>query len=226
MGVATRDYIPQDEGMTAREVSNSQRGRMIRTGANHQDFIPDPDDPTPAPKATMDPVERADRAQEFANQRALAGERQDWLVAVERLKNWTIPQAIEAMQGMPFRMMELYLTVERHYAQRADILRLFGAPDPRLAEVFERLLAAEPVSGNADPATEVAESPEIETSILGVADLGESAPEEEVVAAQTYDCFDCDFQGKTLAGLKAHERAKHGIGDDADDVPTTPQAGE
>ena len=45
MGVATRDFIPQEEGMTEYERAAQARGKMIRTGANHQDFIADPNDP-------------------------------------------------------------------------------------------------------------------------------------------------------------------------------------
>lgn len=263
MGVATRDFIPDDSEMTPVERSRNQRGKMIRTGANHQDFIPDPEFPT-APRPVLSAVEKADRAMEYANQRALQGERTDWLTAIERLKNWNAPQAIDAMANMPFRLMEMYCVVERAYGARQDILRVFGEPDANLTKKFAEIQAAiaeenrpvepaveadEPFKGSGDnvsdveppeggymeaetsepsaPAEDSTVEPEAtaEGSILGTADLGDAAPAEEVTPAQTYDCIDCDFQAKSLGGLKAHERAKHGIGD-AEEVPTEPQAGE
>ena len=219
--------------MTAQEVASQARGRLIRTGANHADFVADPNDPK-VPVIQRNKEERADIAQAAANQRALTGERQEWLVAKSRLQGWTEAQAVDAIGGMPFRVMEVYLTVERAHAARQDILNVFPTPNPALAEQYAAMTADPKVADirlNPAPTEVDATEEEVQAvanateSILGTADLGDAAP-AEVTPAQTYDCIDCDFQGKTLAGLKAHERAKHGIGDDAEDVSTEPQAGE
>jgi len=223
MGVATRDFIPQEEGMTEYERAAQARGKMIRTGANHQDFIADPNDPIP-PANTMSKEDRMDAAQAAANKRSVEGERSEWLVARSRLQGWSTAEAVNAIGGMPFRVMEMYLTVERAHAAREDLLRNFPIPPAEMAEQY-RLMTAD-LAHEVELLAPSEDEPE-ETSILGVADLGDSEPAVETVTeAQTYDCFDCDFQAKSLGGLKAHERAKHGIGDDAEAVSTEPQAGE
>lgn len=222
MGVATRDFIPTDDTMTAHERAAASRGRMIRTGANHQDYIPDPTD-TRVIKPKLTPDQKADRAMEYANQRALAGEKMEWDAAIVRLQNWSPAQAVDAMVGMPFRVMEMYITCEMAHGARRDVLSVFPLPDPRVVEQFAPQLLAE-VEAYSTTAPDPEPEPEPEpTSILGTADLADAAP-VTVTPDETFMCIDCGQIAKTLAGLKAHERAKHGIGE-ADDV-SIPQAGE
>lgn len=202
MGVAIRDYIP-DGDATPTEVARMRRGAIIRTGANHQDFIPDPNDPSvPVVKRTQE--ERADRAAEFAQARIRYAERNEFQLARMRLKEWTPVQAVTAIEVMPVASLEMYLAAEMLGAARTDIVKMFPPIDPKVVERYAAQLEAQEAAEVEDVQATKAVDPEPEP--LHVEAVVE--PEEQTVD-ETFLCIDCGKVCQNLTGLQAHIRAKH-----------------
>jgi hypothetical protein len=216
----TRDFIPEGVEMTPNEAANRNRQAAIRTGANHIDFIPDPESKEVTLKPRFSPEERADRAMAASVARAKAASDADWDIAITRLAGWNARQAIEALQRMPQQVMELYIIAEETSGHRTDILSVFPTPRPTMYERYAPALFAEKFPAHAEV--------EPEPEALTLDDSTPSSGELPVEApGEVFICFDCDHEPfQTAAGLKSHGRAKHG---DAPEVavPTadeTPQA--
>ena len=129
--------------MTPNEYANRNRRAAIRSGANHQDFIPDPEsrEVTIRPKST--PEERADRAMEAAVARAKAASDADWDIAITRLSGMSTRAAIETLQRMPQQVMELYIIAEESSGHRHDILSVFPTPRPEMYRRYAPAVRAE-----------------------------------------------------------------------------------
>lgn len=219
----TRDFIPEGVEMTPNEYANRNRQAAIRTGANHIDFIPDPEANEPTIRPTTSPEERADRAMEAAVARAKAASDADWDIAITRLAGMSPRVAIETIQRMPQQVMELYIIAEESSGHRHDVLSVFPTPRPDMYKRYAPDLYA----------AKFGDEVEVPAQELPVADLGrefnETLPEPEASApAEVFICGDCGEEKKTLAGLKSHGRAKHG--DAPDEEPQAaadvPQAGD
>lgn len=205
MGVAVRDYIPEGEAATPAEQSRMKRGKIIRTGANHDDFIPDPNDPTPKPH-TSTAEERMDKAQKAASARAAWASDHAFEQAQLRLKDMTPAAVVDLMQTLPVASMELYYAAEWLGARRADILGMFPPVDPKVIDRYRKDPKPEEPKPSADAllqANEVSGEPDIL-----VADV--KAPADTQEAPETFLCLECEHEPfKSLAGLKSHQSAKH-----------------
>ena len=233
MGTATRDFIPEGENLTPNEYANRNKQAAIRSGALHQDFIPDPEANEPTRRATSTPEERADRAMAAAVARAKAASDADWDIAITRLAGWQARQAIESLQRMPQQVMELYIIAEESSGHRHDILSVFPTPRPEMyrryapdlyAEKFEAVADTEPPEGEVFTTS----SPEVSVPVESIASSLDEAPEPTVDPEDVFLCFDCvpAAEFKTAAGLKSHGRAKHGDAPEkaASAADETPQA--
>ena len=209
----TRDFIPTTEEMTDNERANLNRRAAIRTGVNHIDFVPDPTANEPLVRPTTSPEDRADKAMAAAVARAKAASDADWDIALTRLAGWNARQAIESIQRMPQRVMELYLIAEESSGHRHDILSVFPTPDPAMYRRYAPDLYDAKFHETAVEAPRQDTTPELPVAV---------APETSA-SAEVFLCADCGAELKTKAGLLSHGRAKHG------DVPVadeTPQAAE
>ena len=220
MGTATRDFIPEGENLTPNEYANRNKQAAIRSGALHQDFIPDPEANEPTRRATSTPEERADRAMAAAVARAKAASDADWDIAITRLAGWQARQAIESLQRMPQQVMELYIIAEESSGHRNDILSVFPTPRPEMYRRYAPDLYAAKFPEVAE-VPEPADEPEALATELPV-------PAPEVDPEDVFLCFDCTpaTEFKTAAGLKSHGRAKHGDAPEkaASAADETPQA--
>jgi hypothetical protein len=229
---ATRDFIPEGVDMTPNEAANRNRQAAIRTGANHIDFIPDPESKEVTLRPKYSPQERADRAMAASVARAQAASDADWDIALTRLAGWNARQAIEALTRMPQQVMELYIIAEETSGHRTDILSVFPTPRPSMYERYAPALFIEKFDAPGFP-TESEPEPEA----LTLDDSTPSSGELPVEApGEVFICFDCDHEPfQTAAGLKSHGRAKHGDAPEkavpaADETPQAaatvdPQAG-
>lgn len=214
MGNATRDFIPEGEAMTPNEAANRNKHAAIRTGANHIDFIADPESSEVTQRPKYTPEERADRAMDAAVARAKAASDADWDIAKTRLAGWNARQAIEAMTRMPQQVMELYIIAEEDSGHRHDILSVFPTPRPEMYHRYAPHLEAEKFGEKPTPPPEEVFRPP------GVP-VPDPAPEPEppnpeASPEEVFLCADCGEEKKTLAGLKSHGRAKHGDPVEAD----------
>lgn len=137
MAPVTRDYVPQGEELTALEKKRLGRHAAIRTGANHEDFIPDENHVLM--KAT-DAEGKATRALDAAVERAVAAKGNDFARARERLQAWNVAQATDALEKMPLGILRMYLVAEEVGAARVSVLRNFPNPgdDVRLKYASEK----------------------------------------------------------------------------------------
>lgn len=183
MGVATRDYIPDTEGMSPLEAARLKKNAMIRTGANHQDYVPDSSDPhaLAAPKKRT-AEEQADRAMAMAIARQKYADDNAYDFAVTRLKEWTAAQAVDAIVEMAPMTAVMYLVAEAKNSHRDDILNLFP---PLQDSDFDKF------------------GPKTAETIQPPAESAES------YTASAVSCDTCGKEVKNVAGLKAHVRAKH-----------------
>lgn len=207
MGVATRDFIPAGEETPA-EVAKYRRGAIIRTGANHNDFIPDPADPTVKPKVST-PQERMDRAQRAAEERMEWASRNEFRLAQLRLKDMTPSQAVATIEVMPQVSMEMYVAAEMLGAARTDIIAMFPPIAPETLARWQRELNASEEATETEPGP----NPDEETPPAPVEAV---APDTAVASAvaptsieESFLCVECGKQAATKAGLLAHVRAKH-----------------
>ena len=144
MPTVTRDYVPQGEELTALEKKRLGRHAAIRTGANHEDFIPDEGHVLAKASSSED---KATKALDAAVARAVAAKSNDFVRAAERLKAWNVAQAMDALERMPLGILRMYLVAEEVGAARVSVLRNFPDPgnDVRLkyaADKFPELQAA------------------------------------------------------------------------------------
>ncbi len=199
MGNAIRDFIPEGDEATPAELARRHQGRIIRTGANHTDFIPDPNDPTIPPKRRT-PEEKRDAAMNAAIARAQWASRNEFAVAQLRLKEWTPAQAVASIETMPVAAMEMYIAAETLGARRHDIISLFPPIDQSVVDRYRSEQAEQSVPVE-EPAPQ--EVPAVKAE--------EVAPVQEEVPTQdeTFLCIECDKVCANLAGLQAHIRAKH-----------------
>lgn len=204
MGQVTRDYIPEGDSLTPAEAQRVKRNAIIRTGAVHQDFTPDPSDPT-RPPAHRTQAEMADIAMQAALARAEHASRRAYDTAVLRLRDWTASAAVNAMEGMALHELQVYLLAEERHSARVDILDAFPPIDPAIRERYPDtgVNAAEDLEAQADAAAAVAAAKEAREQL----DVHVEAKEED--APEVFYCLDCDKPFKNAAGLKGHNAAKH-----------------
>lgn len=211
----TRDFIPEGVEMTPNEAANRNRQAAIRTGANHVDFIPDPESSEPLQTQRTSPEARADRAMEAAVARSKAASDADWDIAVTRLSGWNARQAIEAIQRMPQQVMELYIIAEESSGHRHDILSVFPTPRQDMYHRYAPDLEAEKFGTD-----------EVPTQELPVADLAPEPAPETSADAEVFICTECEHEPfKSLAGFKSHVNAKHSAGENPQAAEDAPQAG-
>jgi hypothetical protein len=204
MGQAIRDFIPDGEEATPVERTRMQRGRIIRTGANNADFIPDPNDPT-VPVVKRSPEERHNRAMQAAAARAEYASRNEFRVAQLRLKEMSPAQAVNAIEVMPLASLEMYLAAEQLGAARHDILSLFPPIDPSVVERYREQLASQEVVEE-----EVAPVAQSDSEGHEPTETVQATVSEPADAAEVFFCLDCDHEPfTTVAGMKSHVRAKH-----------------
>jgi hypothetical protein len=216
MGRATRDYIPEGEEMTPNEYANRNKHAAIRTGANHQDFIPDPESSESLVRPKYTPEERADRAMDAAIARSKAASDADWDIAKTRLAGWNPRQAIEAMTRMPQQVMELYIIAEEDTGHRHDILSVFPTPRQTMYHRYAPHLEVEKFGAYEAPA-QVPPAADLAPEAPAELPVEASAVEPPADAEEVFICFDCDHEPfKTVAGLKSHGRAKHGDPEEAE----------
>lgn len=143
----TRDYVPQGESLTELEKKRLGRHAAIRTGANHQDFIPDEDHVL---ATATDAAGKADRAVNAAVERAVAAKTNDFQRARERLQVWNVAQAMDALERMPLGVLRMYLVAEEVGAARVSVLRNFPNPgdDVRVKYAPEKYPALQAAGGD------------------------------------------------------------------------------
>lgn len=207
MGIATRDFIPEGE-VTLGEQAKHKRGQIIRTNAKFDDYVPDADSPENQPKPQRTKAERQQAAQDAAAARSAYASQNEYANARTRLKNWTPSQAIDAMQAMAPKVLEMYISAETNTSQREDILSYFPPIDPEVIKAWGELPEVPGPQGTGDQIPVSAPDP------LDLAPILEkdNAPQEN----PEFTCSVCGETKKNAAGLKSHIRAKH--------TPSDPQA--